>query len=77
MHTAIGWAGMVLFLINYGMVANKKIEATGRCYNAIQVIAATAIAYSLLPSKAWPTIVLECFFIVIGLVAIFKGFRRD
>ena len=72
MHTTIGWAGMILFLINYGMVANRKIEATGKWYNAIQVIAAAAIAYSLLPSKAWPTIVLECFFVVIGVIAIIK-----
>jgi len=72
MHTAIGWTGMIMFLFNYALVANNKIDATGKLYNAVQVIAAAAIAYSLLPAKAWPTIVLECFFILIGLVAIFK-----
>ncbi len=72
MHTAIGWIGMIAFLINYAMVANKKIDATGKLYNAIQVIAAAAIAFSLIPAQAWPVIVLELFFMAIGLVAIFR-----
>ncbi|MDD4803704.1 MAG: hypothetical protein PHN69_00840 [Candidatus Pacebacteria bacterium] len=72
MFTIIGWIGMILFLVNYVLVVYKKVEATGKAYNMIQVIAAAAIAYSLLPAQAWPTIILECFFILIGLTAILK-----
>ncbi len=68
----IGWVGMILFLVNYFAVSNKKIDPAGKLYNSIQIIAATAIAISLLPIKAWPTIVLEGFFIGIGFMAIFK-----
>jgi hypothetical protein len=75
MYTAIGWIGMILFLLNYAAVANGKIEATSRLYNAVQGIAAVAIAVSLLPAGtgAWPTIVLELFFVGIGLRAILKN----
>ncbi|MFA5934609.1 MAG: hypothetical protein WC827_01860 [Candidatus Paceibacterota bacterium] len=72
MFTIIGWVGMVMFLVNYALVVNKKIEATGRLYNLVQIIAAAAIAISLLPAKAWPVIVLECFFILIGIIAILR-----
>lgn len=72
MHTVVGWIGMILFLINYALVANNKLDATGKLYNLVQVIAAAAIAYSVLPAQAWPVIVLEAFFMLIGLIAILK-----
>ena len=71
-YTLIGWVGMILFLVNYFAVSNNKIDPTGKLYNLIQVIAAAAIAISLIPIRAWPTIVLEVFFIGIGLMAISK-----
>jgi len=73
MYTAIGWIGMILFLLNYAAVANGKIKATSKLYNAIQIIAAVAIAISLLPGEGTlPTILLELAFVIIGLIAIFK-----
>lgn len=71
-YTVCGWIGMILFIVNYALVANKKIEASGKLFNAVQVIAAVAVAYSLLPAKAWSTIALELFVMMIGLIAIFK-----
>ena len=71
-YDLIGWVGMILFLINYALVSNGKIVATGKLYNSLQVVAAAAIAVSLLPAQAWPTITLEVFFMGIGLHAIFK-----
>ena len=76
MHTEIGWFGMILFLLAYGLVANKKLDSAGIPYNAMNIIGAGAIAYSLLPVKAWPTIALELCFIAIGLVAIYKVIKN-
>ena len=71
MYNVIGWFGMILFLVNYAAVASGKMQATGKLYNSLQVIAAGGIAYSLLPLQAWPTITLELCFIGIGLWTIF------
>lgn len=76
MHTEIGWAGMIIFLAAYALIANKKLASTGIAYNAMQILGAMAIAYSLLPARAWPTIVLELCFIAIGIGAIGKHLRN-
>ena len=68
--TEIGWFGMVTLLVAYGLVANKRVDSTGLRYNAMNVVGAAAIAYSLIPLQAWPTIALEACFILIGLHAI-------
>lgn len=72
MYTVIGWIGMILFLVNYALVAHEKIDAAGWRYNAIQVVAAAAVAVSLLPVQAWSTITLEGFFVLIGLRMVYK-----
>ena len=71
-YTVVGWVGMILFLLAYGLVSNEVVHSAGLEYNGLNVVGAIAIAYSLLPAKAWPTIVLEMCFVVIGLVAIAK-----
>jgi hypothetical protein len=71
-YTVIGWIGMITFLAAYALVANSKLKSTGVAYNAMNVVGAAAIAYSLLPLQAWPTIALEGCFVLIGLNAICK-----
>ena len=63
---------MILFLFNYFAVSQGKMNAKGKIYNTLQIVAAAAIAVSLLPVKAWPTIVLEVFFVLIGMLALMK-----
>lgn len=68
----IGWMGMILFLINYAAVSNGKMQATGKLYNSLQVVAAAASVIGLLPSRAYPMITLNVIFMMIGLWTIFK-----
>jgi len=75
MHTEVGWLGMITFLAAYGLVTNKKVDPGGYAYNAMNAVAAAAIAYSLLPVQAWPTIALEVCFILIAAYAIYKKAR--
>lgn len=71
MHNEMGWLGMILFLVAYGLVANKKLDSSGIPYNAMNIAGALAIAYSLLPMQAWSTIALEFCVTIIGLFAIY------
>lgn len=63
---------MITFLAAYFLVANNKVVSTGVIYNGMNIVGATAIAISLLPFEAWPTIALEVCFVLIGLNAIRK-----
>lgn len=73
-HNAVGWFGMVTLLVAYALVSGGVIVPTGYWYNAMNIVGGLTIAYSLLPVRAWPTIVLELCFVSIGLVAIVKLF---
>ncbi len=66
---------MVILLVAYGLVTNRKVDSAGLVYNTLNVIGALAITYSLLPLRAWPTIALELCFILIGLVALRKAWK--
>lgn len=66
---------MITFLVAYFLVSNKKVDAAGIPFNMMQALAALAMAYSVWPVKAWPIITLEGFFILIGLIAIYKRLR--
>lgn len=74
MHTAIGWVGMITFLVAYALVSTKKVDPSGYVFNSMNVVGAASIAYSLLPLEAWPTIALEACFVAIGLDAIRKKY---
>ena len=73
-YTVVGWFGMIVFLLAYGLVSNQVVDSAGFWYNIMNIVGALAIAYSLLPAKAWPTITLEMCFVAIGLLAIAKYF---
>ncbi|MFZ2253200.1 MAG: hypothetical protein WAW13_03455 [Minisyncoccia bacterium] len=73
-YNAVGWFGMITLLVSYGLVSNGVIVPTGYWYNIMNIVGGLTIAYSLLPLRAWPTIVLELCFVSIGLVAIVKLF---
>ncbi len=32
-YQVFGWAGMILFLVNYGLVSSGKLDGTSRKYN--------------------------------------------
>lgn len=76
MYTAIGWVGMITFLVAYGLVANDKLKSTGILYNMLNIVGAVCIAYSLIPVEAWSTIVLEGCFVLIGIRAIYKVVKK-
>jgi len=75
MHTAIGWVGMITFLVAYALVSTKKVDPSGYVFNSMNVVGTASIAYSLLPLEAWPTIALEGCFMLVGLRTIYKKYK--
>ena len=48
----LGWIGMVLVLIAYGLLSANKIS-NGKLYQGLNVLAAVFMAIGLLPKNAW------------------------
>ena len=67
----LGWIGMVLVLLAYGLLSTNKID-NGKIYQILNLIAAIFMAIGLLPKNAWFSFALQVAWAVIALVAIIK-----
>ena len=67
----LGWIGMVLVLIAYGLLSTNKISS-GKLYQVINLIAALFMAVGLLPKNAWFSFALQIAWALIAIVAIIK-----
>ena len=67
----LGWIGMVLVLLAYGLLSTNKID-NGKIYQILNLIAAIFMAIGLLPKNAWFSFALQVEWEVIALVAIIK-----
>ena len=67
----IGWIGMVLVLLAYGLLSTNKID-NGKLYQMLNLIAAILMAIGLFPKNAWFSFALQVAWAIIALVAIIK-----
>ena len=67
----LGWIGMVLVLLAYGLLSTNKID-NGKLYQILNLVAAVFMAIGLLPKNAWFSFALQIAWAVIALVAIIK-----
>ena len=72
----LGWIGMVLVLIAYGLLSSNKIP-NGKLYQVLNVVAAVFMAIGLLPKNAWFSFSLQVVWAIIGVVAIIKILRKE
>lgn len=64
---AVGWVGTFLVVLAYFLVSSKKISASGRKYQLLNLLGAGAIAINVYHHRAWPSLALQ---LVWGLIAI-------
>ena len=67
----IGWIGMVLVLLAYGLLSTNKID-NGKLYQILNLIAAILMAIGLFPKNAWFSFALQVAWAIIAIVAIIK-----
>jgi hypothetical protein len=56
----IGWTGTILYLIAYGMVSAKKVEADSWAYQGMNFVAGTMLIINTLYLQAYPSVGIEC-----------------
>ena len=71
----LGWIGMILVLVAYGLLSTNKIE-NGKLYQMLNLIAATFMAIGLFPTKAWFSFTLQVIWALIVVVAIIKLYKK-
>lgn len=72
----LGWIGMVLVLVAYGLLSTNKIP-NGKLYQILNVIAAIFMAIGLLPKNAWFSFTLQIVWALIGVIAIIKIIKNE
>lgn len=72
----LGWIGMVLVLLAYGLLSTNKIP-NGKLYQILNFIAALFMAIGLLPKNAWFSFALQVAWAIIAIVAIIKIMKKE
>ena len=71
----LGWIGMILVLVAYGLLSTNKVE-NGKLYQMLNLIAAIFMAIGLFPTKAWFSFTLQVIWALIAIVAIIKLYKK-
>lgn len=72
----LGWIGMVLVLIAYGLLSANKIT-NGKLYQILNILASIFMAIGLLPKNAWFSFALQIVWAIIGVLAIIKIIKKE
>lgn len=72
----IGWIGMVLVLIAYGLLSTNKID-NGKIYQIINLIASLLMAIGLFPKNAWFSFALQIAWAIIAIVGLIKYRKKS
>ena len=72
----LGWIGMVLVLLAYGLLSTNKIS-NGKLYQILNLIAALFMVIGLLPKNAWFSFSLQVVWAVIAINSIIKIVKEE
>ena len=68
----VGWIGMVLIILAYLLIATKKIISSSVSYNLLKLLGGVGIIVNASYFSAWPSVVLNIFWVFIAIYAISK-----
>lgn len=63
----LGWVGAACSMGAYWAVSNGRVTADSLRYHALNIVACALLAIACLATRAWPSMVVNVLFIVIGL----------
>lgn len=72
----LGWVGMVLVLLAYGLLSTNKIN-NGKLYQVLNLVAALFMAIGLFPKNAWFSFALQVVWAIIAICAIVKIIKKE
>ena len=72
----LGWIGMILVLLAYGLLSTNKIP-NGKLYQVLNLLAAIFMAIGVFPKNAWFSFILQIIWAFIAIIAIFKIIKKE
>ena len=69
-HEIVGWVGMVLILLAYGLLSSHTIFVDSLGYQGLNVLGSAALVYSSFKVKNFPLIGLNIIWILIAITSI-------
>ena len=72
----LGWIGMILVLLAYGLLFTNKIS-NGKLYQILNLIAALFMAIGLLPKNAWFSFSLQVVWAIIAINSMIKIINEE
>ena len=71
-YSLIGWAGVILIIVNYILLLNKKLKKNYVLYHLINLFGAGGIFISAFFTMSWPATSLSLIFASISIFYIVK-----
>jgi hypothetical protein len=71
-YSIIGWAGMILIILAYFLLSNKRLKFNSVTYHLLNLFGAIGIVISTLVTKSWPAMTLDIIWAVIAIFSIYK-----
>jgi hypothetical protein len=72
-----GWVGAILLVLAYGLVSIKRVGGDSIFYQILNVIASVLLITNSYYYKAFPSVAVNCIWISIALITIFRNVRKN
>ena len=69
---ASGWIGALLILIAYFLVSCRKVDASSREYQLMNLLGAIGVGINVFYQRAWPALALEVVWAAIAVFVLLK-----
>lgn len=76
MFEFLGWIGVVLLLLAYGLMTTGKLRSTDAAYHLMNAMGGSAVMVSAIVKKAWPAVGLEVAWVSIAVLGIYLILRK-
>lgn len=77
MDEIVGWIGAGLIVIDYFLLATKKLSSTSRIYHLMNLLGAIGIGINAYVKGATPSIASNTIWSLIAIYGLYKAFRRS
>ena len=72
-----GWVGAAALLAAYFLVSTKRLDGDSLKYQALNLGGATLLAINCAASGAWPSVIANAFYILVGVQILLTVKRQD
>lgn len=72
----IGWLGVVLLLVAYGLVSSKRLDGDSTLYQVLNLVGSALVVVNSADRGAYPSVGVNVVWIVIALATLASVWRR-